>query len=211
MRRTGTITFAWLQLQRWTDTVAHVVSVVLSPPVLAATMLVMAAGIVQEDVAWLWAGIGLIMNIVAPMGYVVRLFRRGVISDFDIGRREERRRPLVFTLASMLGGVTLLTAGAAPRLVLAVVLAQMAQTILILLITLHWKISVHSAAMAAMLAFLLYLTGAQAISALPALPLVAWSRVRLRRHTPAQTVGGAILGGLITWGILYLFLKPAIG
>lgn len=202
MRRTGTITFAWLQLQRWTDTVAHVVSVVLSPPVLAATMLVMAAGIVQQTVAWLWAGVGLTMNIVAPMGYVVRLFRRGLISDFDIGLREERRRPLVFTLASMLGGVTLLTAGAAPRLVLAVVLAQMAQTILILLITLHWKISVHSAAIAAMLAFLLYLTGSQAVSALPVLPLVAWSRVRLRRHTPAQTVAGAVLGAVLTWGIL---------
>jgi membrane-associated phospholipid phosphatase len=205
MRRTGTITFAWLQLQRWTDTVAHVISVVLSPPILAATMLVMAAGIVQQTAAWLWAGIGLLMNIVLPMVYLVRLFRRGLISDFDVGRREERRRPLVFTLVSMLSGVTLLTAGAAPRLVLAVALAQMAQTILLLLITLHWKISVHSAAVAAILAFLLYLTGSQAISALPALPLVAWARVHLHRHTPAQTIAGSVLGGLITWGILNLF------
>jgi membrane-associated phospholipid phosphatase len=207
MRRTGTITFAWLQLQRSVDYAAHLTSAVLSPPVLAASMIVMATVTVQQTLAWLWAGIGLMLNILAPMAYLVRLFRRGLISDFEVARREERRRPLMFTLASMLSGVALFGMGAAPRLLFAVILAQTAQTILILLITLHWKISVHSAAIAAFWVLLFYLMGSQATSALPALPLVAWARVHLRRHTPAQTVVGAALGGILTWGIL-IWMAP---
>ena len=35
------------------------------------------------------------------------------------------------------------------------------------------------------------------VLALPAVALVAWARVRLGDHTPAQTAAGAALGGLV--------------
>jgi membrane-associated phospholipid phosphatase len=36
------------------------------------------------------------------------------------------------------------------------------------------------------------------------LPLVMWSRVHLRRHTPAQVAGGALLGCILTGFQLFL-------
>ena len=193
-----------VQSRAWADHLASVVSAVLSPPVLAATMVIMAAAASRSVVVWIWAGTALVLSLLAPIGYVLWLFRRGLVSDLDVQRREERARPLVFTLAAMLTAVVFLRLVPAPPALLAVTGAQLTQTALALIITLRWKISVHGAAVAACVALLLFVLGHQAAPALLALPLVGWSRVHLHRHTPAQTVAGAALGGLVTWGALVL-------
>jgi membrane-associated phospholipid phosphatase len=41
-------------------------------------------------------------------------------------------------------------------------------------------------------------------AAAPAVALVAWSRVRLGDHTPAQTLAGAALGGLVATTVFML-------
>jgi membrane-associated phospholipid phosphatase len=186
------------------DQLANVVSTVLSPLVLAAAMIAIAAATSRLAVAWIWAGVALTLCLLAPMGYLLWLFRRGLVSDLDVQQREERARPLAFTLAAMLTAVVTLGLASAPPVLLAVTGAQLAQTALVLIITLRWKISVHGAAVAACVALLLYVVGHQAALALLALPLVGWSRVRLHRHTPAQTVAGALLGGLVTGAALVL-------
>jgi len=192
------------QSRAWADHLAYVVSTVLSPPVLAAAMIAIAAAASRLAVAWIWAGTALVLSLLAPIGYVLWLFRRGLVSDLDVQRREERARPLVFTLAAMLTAVVILRLVPAPPALLAVTGAQLTQTALVLIITLRWKISVHGAAVAACVALLLFVLGHQATPALLALPLVGWSRVHLHRHTPAQTVAGAAMGGLVTWGALVL-------
>jgi membrane-associated phospholipid phosphatase len=192
------------QPRMWADHLAYVVSTELSPPVLAAAMLAIAAAASRLAIAWIWAGVSLTLCLLVPMGYLFWLFRRGVVSDLDVQQREERARPLAFTLASMLTAVVILGLASAPPALLAVTGAQFAQTALVLIITLRWKISVHGAAVAACVVLLLYVVGHQTGPALLALPLVGWSRVRLHRHTPAQSIAGAALGGLVTWGALVL-------
>jgi membrane-associated phospholipid phosphatase len=188
----------------YADQLANAVSTVLSPPVLAAAMIAIAAAASHLAVAWIWAVVALTLCLLAPMGYLLWLFRRGVVSDLDVQQREERARPLAGTLAAMFTAVVILRVASAPPALLAVTGAQLAQTALVLIITLRWKISVHGAAVAACVALLLYVVGHQAALALLALPLVGWSRVRLHRHTPAQTVAGALLGGLVTGAALVL-------
>jgi len=192
------------QARVWGDHLANVVSTVLSPPVLAVAMITIAAAASRLAIAWIWAGVALTLGLLAPMGYLLWLFRQGVVSDLDVQQREERARPLAFTLASMLTAVVILGLASAPPVLLAVTGAQFAQAALVLIITLRWKISVHGVAVAACVALLIYVVGRQAGPALLALPLVGWSRVHLHRHTPAQTIAGAALGGLVTWGALIL-------
>jgi membrane-associated phospholipid phosphatase len=192
------------QQRAYADQLANAVSTVLSSPVLAAAMIAIAAAASHLAVAWIWAVVALTLCLLAPMGYLLWLFRRGVVSDLDVQQREERARPLAGTLAAMFTAVVILRVASAPPALLAVTGAQLAQTALVLIITLRWKISVHGAAVAACVALLLYVVGHQAALALLALPLVGWSRVRLHRHTPAQTVAGALLGGLVTGAALVL-------
>jgi membrane-associated phospholipid phosphatase len=194
-------------VRSWPDFVAKTASAVFSPPVLGITMIAVAAGATQQALAWVWAVIPLTLNVLAPIAYLVCLHRQGLVSDLDVQRREERLRPLFFTLASMLTAVVVLWRMAAPSLLLGVSVAQLLQTVLVLVITLRWKISMHGAASAAWLVLLLVVAGRAASPALLALPLVAWSRVHLGRHTLAQTVAGAALGSLVTWGVLGSFLR----
>lgn len=186
----------------WNRRAANTISAVLSPPVLGAAMIAIAALATRQATAWAWAGPGLALNVLAPIAYLLWLFKRGLVSDLDVQRREERRRPLVFTLAAMLATVVLLWVTAAPSLLLAVSAAHFLQTALALVITLRWKISMHGAAIAACAALLVFVLGRQAAPMLLAVPMVAWARVHLRRHTPAQTIAGAALGGLVTWSTL---------
>ncbi len=188
--------------RRWADNLASLVSALLSPPVLAVVMIAIAARAAGTPVAWLWAGVNLALSVLAPIGHLLWLHRRGIVSDLDVQRREERFRPLSFTLAAMAASTALLWFSAAPAIMRGLAAAHLAQTTLVLAITLRWKISMHGAASAACAALLLFVAGPPAASALAAVPLVAWSRVRLRRHTPAQTIAGAALGGLVMWSIL---------
>jgi membrane-associated phospholipid phosphatase len=78
------------------------------------------------------------------------------------------------------------------------------QAALFLLITLRWKISLHSAA-ASNLAVIGWLTvGLNGLALALIIPVVAWARVHLRRHTLAQTVGGALLGVVVVMTAIWL-------
>jgi len=167
-------------------------------------MIAIAAAASRLAFAWIWAGVAFALSLLAPMSYLLWLIKRGVVSDLDVQHREERARPLAFTLVAMITAVVILGLASAPPALLAVTGAQFAQTALVLIVTLRWKISVHGAAAAACVALLLYVAGHQAGPAVLVLPLVGWSRVHLHRHTPAQTIAGAVLGGLVTWGALAL-------
>jgi membrane-associated phospholipid phosphatase len=72
----------------------------------------------------------------------------------------------------------------------------MAITLILLLVTLRWKISGHTTAMSSLAMLCWLLIGPAAAPMMLSVPLVAWARVRLRRHTLAQTLAGAALGTL---------------
>ena len=78
------------------------------------------------------------------------------------------------------------------------------QILLVFLITLKWKISGHctSAAGLSFLAIALY--GEAVIPLTLIIPVIAWSRIRLGRHTLYQTIAGSFLGAVTVIGILYL-------
>jgi membrane-associated phospholipid phosphatase len=167
--------------------------------------MILTASMLSNFCAWLWAGIYGLVAVLTPLLYVVWLLHRGVITDLDMQLREQRIRPLIFTIACSGLGWLLLALGRAPVQMVALAGALWIQTAIILGITLRWKISVHcaSAAGAAAVAWSLFGTP------LPLLvvPIIAWSRVRLRRHTMAQTVAGTLLG----LGILVVALRVMQG
>lgn len=158
-------------------------------------------------VAWGWAVAYLLLAIVAPFLYLVRLVQRGAVTDLDVQRREQRPRPLLAAIAATGVGWLALQIGGAPLPLRALACGAWGELVLILVITLRWKISIHCAT-AAGLAVLLW--GTFNIS--PALAFVgvatiAWSRWRLRRHTWAQTAAGTALGSAVYWVALVAYLR----
>jgi membrane-associated phospholipid phosphatase len=147
--------------------------------------------------AWTWAGGYIALTVLAPFLYLVWLLHRGLVADLDVQRREQRMRPLIFTLACGALAWLGLAMGRAPWPMVVLAGQLWLQTLLIFGITLYWKISVHCTTAAAVATLTWSLFGTP-LPLLIGVPLIAWSRVRQHRHTLAQTVAGSLLGIAMT-------------
>lgn len=192
----------------WDWRLALWIKQIISPPVTTMAAFVLIGVILATPAGWLWMLYLSLLTVVVPSLYVLALYEYGVVSDIHLRNRAERFRPTLVTLGATFVGWVTLVAAHGPPLLTALAGANLLQTTLFFLITQRWKISAHSAA-AAMLAVLASwgLTGVAALPVILSVPVVAWSRVRLKDHTPAQTAVGAILSSLIFAAAL-LLVKP---
>jgi membrane-associated phospholipid phosphatase len=187
----------------WDKCIAYILSMVVSPPVAVAVAAVWIAALISEPSAWWWAGLHIGLGILLPLTYIAWLAHRGKITDIDVQRREQRTIPMLFTLICTGLSGFILSLGAAPRLMIALIVALCTQSTILFLITtiLRWKISVHSATASGVATFLGVLMHALWLPAL-IVPVIIWSRVRLRRHTFLQAVAGACLGIVVSLFVL---------
>ena len=185
--------------QRSRSLTALAVSQIGSPPVLAMAAMLVLATRFPGDGPWFAAGAYILIAIVAPVAFLVRELRHGRIGDIELPRRRDRARPMI--VGQILSGVAalLLSATGAPTEMVALAGALWVLGVLILMVTVFWKISVHCAAASAAATLAWILSGAALLPAVGALAVV-WSRVRLGRHTIAQTIAGSLLG----FGVLRL-------
>ncbi len=176
---------------------AYLISQLCSPPVMALTAVVLTAVTLALPRIWMWVGVYLILGMVIPLGYVVWLVRRGKVTDLDLQLREQRNGPFIVTIAGVSAAWLVMRLGGAPEAFTLMAGASVIQSLLIYLITLRWKISVHTSTAAGMTVLLWSVAGRTAVPLALTLPFIAWSRVKLRRHTPLQTLAGTALGSSI--------------
>ncbi len=178
------------------ERVAHWISQLGSPP--ALSLLAVALTSLLLDLPAIWAIVYLTFAVCLPIGYVIWLVRRGRVTDLDLQLREQRTRPFVVTMAGQVLALSLLLLGGGPHSLALVAGTALIQTLCIFLITLYWKISVHTSTAASITVLVWSVAGGVAAAPLVvSVPLIAWSRVKLRRHTPAQTIAGVVLGSTV--------------
>jgi membrane-associated phospholipid phosphatase len=180
----------------WRLRAARMVTEVLSPaPIVAVLPLVVAwHGTSDAATAIGWGLTATLFASVLPFAVVLLGVRRGRLTDHHVGLRQQRARPMLMGVASVLIGLGLLVALRAPRELVALVAAMTVGLSVSLLVTLWWKVSVHTA-VAAGAAMVLWLVFGPALFAIwPLVGVIGWSRVQLGDHTPAQVVVGAVLG-----------------
>ncbi len=144
----------------------------------------------------------LLFTGIFPALPIVLMMRRGQIRDLFISRREERTMPYLFSVLSYVFWVvflwrTLLFPGEFISLAAGTAIALTLMTI----INLTWKISAHATGMGGFVGCLLgvsYFVGLNPMVLIVASLLVsgavAVSRIALKAHTLAQTIGGFCLG-----------------
>ena len=174
--------------------VAYWVSQILNPPLVGLLVAFLAAAMSGTREAWRWTAVFIVVAMLIPTLYVVVQLKRGVISDIHMNKREERPIPALIMVVGAMVAWLLLSWGNAPRLLLILSGAQLLQSIVLFLITLKWKISAHSTSIATFFALCTMIFGWLGLFVLPIVGLVAWARITLKRHTPAQTAAGIVLG-----------------
>jgi len=176
--------------------VARRVGELLSPPLLIVVLALLVAWESSPTLAMavFWGGVAAVSASVLPYAIILRGVRRGRLSDRNIGLREERVRFAVVALTSILVGLAVLAAFDAPAEMVALQASIAVGVTCGWVITLWWKISVHAAIAAGAATVLVVVFETALLAVWPLVGLVAWSRVEVGDHTPAQVVAGVALG-----------------
>jgi len=184
---------------------AHAVTELLAPANLAVGQLLLVGWHSTPGPAGLgWGLLAATFCGLVPYGIVIAGVHRRRWGDRHLRVRRQRPAPFLAAIASVLAGLALLRALDAPRQLVALVVAMLTGLATTLVVTLWWKLSLHTAAASGTVAILALTFGPALALAIPVVALVAWARVRLGDHTPAQTLAGAALGGLIATTVFIL-------
>jgi membrane-associated phospholipid phosphatase len=176
--------------------VARLVGEVLSPPPILAVLALVVAwdSSPTPAMAVLWGGIAAVSASVLPYALILRGVRRGRLTDRNISLRQQRVRFAAVAIASILTGLTVLAAFDAPAEMVALQASIAVGVACGWVITLWWKISVHAAIAAGAATVLTLVFGPALLVVWPLVAVIAWSRVQVGDHTPAQVLAGIALG-----------------
>ncbi len=151
-----------------------------------------------------WGLFAVLFAAVLPTWFIKRGMRQGRWEDRHVGQRQRRLVVIPFIMLSVLTSLGVMLWAGAPADMTAMVVAMFAALVPIMVITVWWKISVHTAVASGAVVCLAIALGPWWLPLYPLVAAIAWSRVVLRDHTLAQTVVGAVVGavsaGLAFWG-----------
>jgi membrane-associated phospholipid phosphatase len=137
--------------------------------------------------------------------YIAYLKQKRAIDSTELIIREQRISPLTFAILSYALGFGVLTLLNAPWLMRGLMFCYATNTMVVLMITRRWKISIHTTGIAGPLVALTYQFGWMLLPLYILIPIVGLSRVKMRRHTNLQVLAGGILGVVMTIVQLYYF------
>ena len=190
------------------DRIAVTISVLFNPFLLplASILIIVWLSVTTTQQGLLWMVIVILFASVLPMLFILLLFRLGQLSDFRLTVREQRAKPLIFSLVSALVGSGILYLLDAPREIVWLSVACVINGLVLTLITQVWKISFHSGVAAGCMTGLVTLISSQFVYLFILLPFIAWARVHRKRHTYLQTIIAAPIAVASTVVVLQLAL-----
>ncbi len=185
--------------------VAHYISQLGSPPVMSLLGIALIALNRPHPGIWGWVALYVGLTLLLPIGYLIWLVKTQQVTDLDVQLREQRSRPFIISVSGQFVAWLLTWLGSAPEPLPLISAAAFLQMLFILLITLRWKISVHTSTAAGVATMILRLIGPTGLYLALSVPFIAWSRVKLRRHTLKQTLAGMLLGSSIFMALAHFF------
>lgn len=194
-------------LHNFFDFLAFGISALFSPYITAAIFIILItytyASNLQQFLPWL--GIAAFFAVIVPGGYVLWLIEKEGAQDIHLSDHEQRKVPfMIAAISSTVGAIALAAVGAARPVVLMGV-TYAANAVMVGLLTLVWKVSIHTALLSSVITVIVIIFGpSYAWLYLLLIPL-SWSRVYRRRHTLTQVIGGAMIAYVITSLVFWLY------
>lgn len=186
---------------RTADRLARALSYVLSPYVVTAltASAVTVAYARPSLLGVLQVLVAITSSTLVPFLFTLWMVRTGRTTDMHAAIRSQRHPIFLVAIVSNSVATLFLWATGAHPLVVAMGVAYCASGALFWAVTTVWKISLHTGVLAGSLMIAAHAFGDLALYGLPLLPLVAWARVRRRRHTLSQVTAGAVCGAAVTY------------
>jgi hypothetical protein len=142
--------------------------------------------------------------------FILICVRKGIFTDYDVSKREQR--PLLFLVAILLAVIYLfgLFIFNAPAILFFVTFGIILGIIAAGIVNNWIKASMHVATVASLLSALAIVYGGFYHLLLLLIPVVAYIRVKAKRHTISETVAGAIFGCSLSL-LLSLMVRSFLG
>jgi membrane-associated phospholipid phosphatase len=188
------------------ENLANFVSAVTNPPFVAIPVFLIINYTLLSGGNWLWfSAISIFFVSLLPIITSYLWIKRKNL-EVDMPRRQDRIYPLLLVILSYIIGVLVLYNLGAPQLTTVLMICYLSNTVVVLLFSLFWKISIHAMGIAGPATAIIYLFGWPGLLFSLLVPLVIWSRLYLKRHTPAQLITGTFMGYFLTATQIYLLI-----
>ena len=179
---------------------ASLISVLFNPMLVSFVtfgILIFDHPIISVNAYFIFFSCFLFSNFI-PFITVLFLKITGKISDLDASQKEQRLLPLFLGVLYAGFGFIVLNFLNAGDLVRGLMFCYMTNTIVIIIITKYWKISIHAAGVAGPLTAL-WIHGIHSpFVVIFIATLLGWARIILKAHNISQVLTGFILGSFLT-------------
>lgn len=185
---------------------AKAISGILNAPLVTFYTFTYAIAVLRPPDALILLIIATFFGTVLPMAIIYYMLKKGMLNDIYASDRQTRFKPFLGAVFSYLLGLVALVFASAPELIWVLMAGYFVNTLIMMIITLRWKISIHASGIAGPATYLIY---AFSIHLWPALLLilpVGWARLKLRAHTLGQVLAGFFLTVALTYLQLLLYL-----
>lgn len=190
---------------------ARLISVLSNPLAVSIpfsySLVLKATGEATSAIAWALVSLLFASSVALFVLYGVK---QGFFSDLDVSKREDRTRLFLFSaIISVLYFLIVLITGG-PRVLLLGIGSLLLGLILADVINRKVKASIHLAVFSSFSTVMGILYGGIFWLLLLVVPIVAWSRIKLKRHEPLETIVGGLVGIIIVL-ILYFVVQYVLG
>ncbi|MGC9517326.1 MAG: hypothetical protein ACP5C3_06490 [Methanomicrobiales archaeon] len=188
---------------------AQLVSLVFNAPLVAIPIFVLINyTLVSGNNFIFYSIVSVIFAAILPMAISgFWIFRKKI--EMDMPNKSDRIYPLIMVIISYIIGTLILYVIKAPPVTTVLMFCYLFNTIVVLFISLFWKISIHVMGISGPTPILIYVFGYWGVLFGLIIPVVMWSRLYLKRHTLYQVIAGAVLGFVLTTLQIYLLLYNA--
>ncbi|MBE6490804.1 MAG: hypothetical protein E7Z83_08105 [Methanobrevibacter sp.] len=193
--------------------IAKIVSTLTQPPIITIPLFLVICYVISLENGVLNFNkfvsceiVALIFASLLPM-VIILMWAKIINTDNDISNRQDRYVPLVVGIISYFIGVLISLFLNLDNFLTILLLCYSVNTGVVLLITIKWKISVHTTGISGPIAALILLLGPVGAAIALIYPIVIWSRVLLKKHTLAQAISGGVQGFFLTVLEMYLFMN----
>jgi len=187
--------------------IARTAANILNPYLLSFIIIILLAieSTSSANEAIKWSLISLALSVFPVLTVVLYLVRRRKLDGIFINPRHQRSRIYLLAIGCAVVGYIVLLFIGAPELLRVAFLSGLIAMVLFMIINLFWKISLHTAFITASVAVLIIVYGKTAAWTVIFIPLIAWARLEMRLHTPAQVFVGALLSVAVVTIVFGLF------
>lgn len=188
---------------------ARIISTLFVPPSFTIIIFAIFAFTLEHEALgrFILFSTALVFGFILPVIMFAAFRRKGLIADIDAKVKEERTYPFTISILFYVSGLLILIYYRIDIISIAFWFCYISNTLLIIIINKHWKISAHMMGASGPFAALAFVFGMPALPFIILLIFIGWARIKLECHTLSQVLAGALIAFISTYTQIYLITK----